>query len=257
MADPGFVAQGVTCSLGGARILEGVDIAVGAGELVVLIGPNGAGKSTLLKGLAGLVRTAGDIAIGGVAAAAMSPRERALRMGYLEQGHTVHWPLGVREVVAIGRLPHMRGADLGVEDRRAVAAAMEAAGISGLADRVVTTLSGGERARVALARVLATGAPILLADEPTTSLDLRYQLTVANLLRQRARDGGAVLAVLHDLTLAARFADRIVVLADGRIHADGGPRDVLTEAMLREVFHVEARIADIDGVPVAVPVEAA
>ncbi len=150
----------------------------------------------------------------------------------------------VADVVALGRLPRGRGADLSEADRKAVAAAMTATGIDDYAERPVTHLSGGERARVALARVLATEAPVILADEPTESLDPRYQLIVLDILAGQARAGGAVVAVLHDLGLAARHANRIVVLDKGRIVADGTPLEVLTPERLVETFGVEAEVIE-------------
>ncbi len=214
-------------------------------QLVVLVGPNGAGKTTLMRALAGLLPAEGRIEIGGRALPAFSARERARHIAYLPQGHIAHWPMSVASVVALGRHPYADAfAPLSEDDRAAVARALSATGIEPFAGRAVTSLSGGERARVALARALATQAPILLADEPTMSLDPRHQLVVMELLARVAHEGGAVLAILHDLALAARFADRVVMMSRGRLVADGAPRDVLTPAQIADVFGVEAVIAD-------------
>src|ERR1051325_10844700 len=150
--------------------------------------------------------------------------------------------------------PRGAGADLSEADNIAVAAAMDATGIVEYSERPVTTLSGGERARVALARVLATEAPGIVADEPTASLDPRFQLIVMDVLRRHAAGGGAVIAVLHDLALAARVADRLVLLDQGRVGADGSPRTVLSEDRLAAVFGIQATVAEVAGLPVVVPV---
>lgn len=245
--------KAVSVALSGKTILSDVSLEVSAGEIVALVGPNGAGKTTLLRALAGLIGATGAIKIEGTSIRAMSPRERARRVAYLPQGHVFHWPLLVGDVVALGRLPNTAGADLSQADRDAVARAMSATGIGEFAERPVTALSGGERARVALARVLATEAPVILADEPTASLDPRYQLAVLDILRQHAERGGAVISVLHDLTLAARSSDRIVVLSRGRVVADGLPRNVVSSDHLTEVFGIAADVIDVRGYPIVVP----
>ena len=244
---------GLNVSLGRRPVIHDVSLAVRPGELVAVVGPNGAGKTTLLRAIAGLIRSTGKIAIGGDPLPALSLAERARRVAYLPQGHVFYWPLPVLDVVGLGRLPRGGGADLSEADRQAVARAMAATGTTDYAARPVTALSGGERARVAIARVLATEAPLLLADEPTASLDPNYQLAVAAILRRHAEASGAVLAVLHDLGLAARIAGRIVVVDDGRIVADGAPRDVLTAERLAETFGVRAEITEVRGAPVIVP----
>jgi iron complex transport system ATP-binding protein len=238
-------AADVVVRFGDALIVDGAALELKAGELAVLIGPNGAGKTTLIRALAGLIPSEGRIAIEGRSLGSFAPRERARRIAYLPQGHVFHWPMAVAAVVALGRHPHADAfSPLTDADRAAVERALIATATVPFAARAVTTLSGGERARVALARALASEASILLADEPTVSLDPRHQLVVMELLARVAHGGTAVLAIVHDLALAARFADRIVVMDRGRIVAQGEPRAVLTPERIAEVFGVEAEIAD-------------
>ena len=244
---------GVSVSLSGRPVVAGVTLGVSPGEFIAVIGPNGAGKTTLLRAIAGLVPASGAIRVGSTPLAELPLVERARRIAYLPQGHVFHWPLPVADIVALGRLPRGAGADLSAADRAAVARALAETGTGEFASRAVTTLSGGERARVALARVLATEAPVILADEPTASLDPRYQLAVVDILKRHAAAGGAVIAVLHDLALAARSADRIVVMHRGEIVADGVSSNVLSVERLTEVFGVVAEIIDVHGVPVVVP----
>lgn len=234
---------GVGVTLGRRRIVSDVAMSLTAGRFVVLIGPNGAGKSTLLKAIAGLVAHEGRIALGGADISTLRPEARARRIAYLPQGHQVHWPLNARDVVALGRYPHgmtdparIAGRDAGI-----VAEAMARMDVTHLADKAVTTLSGGERARVMLARVLAVEAPLILADEPTAALDPRHQITVMADLAAEAASGSLVIAVTHDLALAARMADEMVLVSDGRIVARGQAEDVLTESHLRAVYGVTGR----------------
>ena len=244
-AKPKLHAADVVVRLGGALVVDGAALDLRAGELTVLIGPNGAGKTTLMRALAGLIPAEGRIEIEGTPLSALTVRDRARRVAYLPQGHVFHWPMPVAAVVALGRYPYADAfSTVSDADRRAVAKALAATGTEQFVDRAVTTLSGGERARVALARALACEAPILLADEPTVSLDPRHQLVVMELLARAAHDGGAVLAIGHDLALAARFADRIVIMDRGRLVADGAPRAVLTVERIAAVFGVEAVITD-------------
>jgi len=254
MSGPALLrATHVSATLGGRRILDGVDLAVTAGEFIGVVGPNGAGKTTLLRAIAGLVPAAGKIVLGEGPLAGLPLAERAKRLSYLPQGHLFHWPLPVADIVALGRLPRGAGADLSVADRAAVERAMQATGVTEFAHRAVTTLSGGERARVALARVLATEAPLVLADEPTASLDPRYQLLVLDILKRHAAGGGAVVAVLHDLGLAGRYADRVVVIDQGRLVVDGHPADVLTRDLLADRFGVAAEIVALPGGTAIIP----
>ena len=252
---PLLTANNLNVTLSGRRVLQDVSLSLTKAHLVALVGPNGAGKTTLLRALAGLQASTGHITVEGASLAGLSLRERAKRSGYLSQGHVVHWPLLARDVVALGRYPH-GGTDparLSQTDRAAVQRAMAATDTLGFADRLVTELSGGERSRVALARVLAVEAPIVLADEPTASLDPRYQLDVMTNLRRTADTGMLVIVVTHDLGLAARFADTVLVMSDGRLVAQDAPDTALSDKILADVFRVGAYRAAHQGETVVLP----
>lgn len=253
MSTDTLTALDVTVRLGGAVVVDRVSLTLRRGELTVLVGPNGAGKTTLVRALAGLVPASGSIKLDGRSLTALRAQERARLLAYLPQGHVFHWPLSVAAVVALGRHPHMDYfAAPSPADRAAVSRALAATGVDAFAHRPVTTLSGGERARVALARALATEAPILLADEPTLALDPRHQLAVMDLLRQAAARG-AVLAVIHDLTLAARFADRIIVMHGGRLVADAPPAGALEASRIAGVFGIETVTVEVKGTRLTLP----
>jgi iron complex transport system ATP-binding protein len=248
-------AEHLNVGLAGRHVLRDVSLQLASGHLVALVGPNGAGKTTLLRALAGLIPSDGVIKVGGETLAALPLRERAKRFGYLPQGHMVHWPLPARDIVALGRYPHgaTDPARLSPRDTEAVVRAMQAADIVDLAERRVTELSGGERSRVALARVFAVEAPIILADEPTASLDPRHQIDVMKGLRAAADQGVLVIVVTHDLGLAARFADHTLVLAQGRLASQGAPAEALSEAVMADVFRVSAFRAEHQRETVIVP----
>jgi iron complex transport system ATP-binding protein len=250
-----LTAQHLDVRLAGRAVLNDISLSLVSGHLVALVGPNGAGKTTLLRALAGLLPSDGAIHVGGAALASLSLRERARRFAYLPQGHIVHWPLPARDIVALGRYPHgaTDPARLSAKDRDAVLRAMRATDVVEFSDRRVTELSGGERSRVALARVLAVEAPVILADEPTASLDPRYQLDVMKTLRAAADQGGLVIVVTHDLGLAARFADHLLVLSQGRLVAEGAPAAALSEQVMADVFRVSAYRAEFERAAVIVP----
>jgi iron complex transport system ATP-binding protein len=240
--------------LGGRTVVESVSFRAQAGECIFVLGANGAGKSTLLRALAGLLPASGDVRINGSALATFSPGARARQLAYLPQGHSVHWPLPARDVVAIGRLPHGSSlVHLRLDDAAAIDRALAAVDATHLADRPVTELSGGERARVLLARALAVEAPVLLADEPIAALDPDHQLAVMELLRQIVGGGRLVIAAMHDLLLASRFATRILLLDQGRLIGDGAPASVLTDAALAQAFAIRSTRLVHEGQSLVVP----
>jgi iron complex transport system ATP-binding protein len=229
--------ESATARLSGRTVLDRVSLSVAPGQLVALVGPNGAGKSSVIRALVGLLALAGGRALaGGENVAALSPRRRAGRAAYLPQERRIAWNLPAVEVAALGA-PFL-APDEALEGARRALAEVEAAH---LADRGVAEMSGGERARVLLARALVTEAAALLVDEPIAGLDPEAQLMVLERLRARADAGQAVLASLHDLPLAARFADRVVVLDKGLVAADAAPLEALTPDILRRVFGLTAR----------------
>lgn len=226
---------------GGQARVDGVSFAVGAGEVVALIGPNGAGKSLTLRGALGLIPGTGTVMVGGEALADLSVTERARRIAYLPQQADAAWPVRVRDVVALGRFAHGAAASrLSGEDAEAVQAALTECDLLDLADRAVDTLSGGETARFHLARAFAARTPWLVADEPVAALDPAQAFRVMDLIRAKAAQGLGVLVVLHDIALAARYADRIVMMKDGHILADGETEAVLTSERLAELYGVRA-----------------
>jgi iron complex transport system ATP-binding protein len=250
-----LTAHNLGVELGARTVLSDVSLSLSAGHLVALVGPNGAGKTTLLRALAGLVPSSGTAQIRGDALTSLPLRERARRFAYLPQGHVVHWPLPARDIVALGRFPHgvTDPARMAEKDIDAVSRAMQAADVVQFADRRVTELSGGERSRVALARVLAVEAPVILADEPIASLDPRHQIDVMKSLRTAADGGVLVIVVTHDLGLAARFADHVMVLSAGKLVSQGTPPDALSESVMRDVFRISAFRAEHQGEAVIVP----
>lgn len=250
-------AHHVTLSLGGRQVLDHVHLRVAGGEVLGLLGPNGAGKTSLVKVLAGVLGPA-RLQVIGVDTATLSPPQRARCIAYLPQGADTHWPMTVRDVVALGRLPHRvlwarERAGAMERDRAAIARALAETDVETLAERPMNALSGGERARVLLARALAVEAPVLLADEPVAHLDPGHQLRVLALLRRRAQAGDAVVVVLHDLGLAARHCDRIMVMDRGRVVADGAPMEVLDDSLLAQVYGITVARSDYQGSPTLLP----
>ena len=235
-------ASNITVHARGRAIVDGAGLTIAPGELVGLIGPNGAGKSTLLRAMLGLTpRASGSVALDGADFAAMPARDRARAVAFLPQDRRVEWRLTARDVVMLGRYPHQAGfGGATPADRDAVARAIAAVEGEALLDRPVAVLSGGERTRILLARALAVEAPILLADEPIAALDPYHQLHVMEILRERSRAGAGVLAVIHDLALAARFMDRLVLMDAGRVVAHGAPATVLSPDRLAATYRIRA-----------------
>jgi len=246
-------AEGVTVALGGRRAVDGVDLEVAAGELLALVGPNGAGKSTLLAALAGERHPdAGAVTVDGRPIDSYHPLDLARIRAVLTQDNAVSFPFRVAEVVEMGRSPWARTAAREL-DEPAIAAALERTDVAHLVDRRFTELSGGERARVSLARVLAQETPVVLLDEPTAALDLRHQEDVLGIARELAREGRAVVVVLHDLSLAGAYADRVALLEAGRMRALGTPAEVLTEQLVSEVYQLSVEVLVRDGRPLIIP----
>ncbi|MDX2236363.1 MAG: ABC transporter ATP-binding protein [Hyphomonadaceae bacterium] len=241
----------VHVAIEGRVALRNASLRASPGELVAVLGANGAGKSTLLRAALGLApRVSGAVWLDGEDPVRMSAQARARKAAYLPQTRAHAWPLRVRDAVALGRFAYGANiARLGANDAAAVDRALAACGLTDFAARRTDSLSGGETARVHVARALASEAPLLLADEPVAALDPRHAWLVMEAVAAFVRGGGAALVVLHDASLAARFAHRIVMMKQGRIIADGAPADVLTPALLAETYGVAARLAMLDGAP--------
>jgi iron complex transport system ATP-binding protein len=255
MSAPALALADVALARGARPVLAGASLSLAFGEVLVLAGRNGAGKTTLLRVATGLARPdAGSVLLEGRSLAELSRREIALALALVPQDTSVPFPFTVEEIVLLGRAPHL-GA-LGFEsreDRRIAGDAMERLGIGALAQRSIQTLSGGERQLAMIARALAQAPRILLLDEPVAHLDLAHRLALEELLRALAREGKAALLVSHDLAGAARAADRIALLAGGRVLAEGAPRDALRPELLREAFGVDAQLVETSEGPVVVP----
>ncbi|MDX2307439.1 MAG: ABC transporter ATP-binding protein [Hyphomicrobium sp.] len=246
-------------SLGRRSVLSGVDFAAVPGEFVAIAGPNGAGKSTLMRALAGLRDPgAGNVMLGDRELRALDRREIGRHIAYVPQDRVVHWPLSVERIVALGRLPHRvtSAAADSPRDRIAIENAIATMELAGIRHRPVTELSGGERARVLLARALAQEAPVLLADEPTAGLDPEHVLRLFETLSGIAARDRAVVVVLHDLSMALRYCHRVLLLKDGATLAWGSATDVITEDNLSRAYGIRAKLVCIDGVPAVLPMAA-
>ncbi|MFT3663358.1 MAG: ABC transporter ATP-binding protein [Gordonia sp. (in: high G+C Gram-positive bacteria)] len=239
------------------EVLRGIDVDEDRpGELTALIGPNAAGKSTFLRCLAGLHSGTGTVAIGGRPISAIPPRERTRTVSYLPQDLPGAAALTVFEAVLVAHRQTRPGWRLHDDDLAAVGSIVDRLGLTGLADRNLGELSGGQRQLVAVAQALVTEPEVLLLDEPTSALDLHHQLELLTLVRELARERNmSVLIAIHDLNLAARFASRILVLHHGSVTAAGTPTEVLTAEMLRTVYRVHVRVLDDEGIPLVVPLE--
>jgi len=252
-----LATEDLRAGYGGRGVLDGLDVRIPDAELTVIVGPNACGKSTLLRALARLLpATVGRVLLDGGDITRLSTKEVARRMGLLPQSPLAPEGITVSDLVGRGRYPHQSVlSSWSVEDERAVADAMAATNVTDLADRNVDELSGGQRQRAWIAMALAQETPILLLDEPTTFLDIGHQIEVLELVTRLYQEGRTVVVVLHDINQAARYASHLIAMKDGRIVAEGAPRDIVDAALLTELFDLEARvIADPDtGAPVVLP----
>jgi len=238
-----LTAQNISFAYDGRPVLKEVSLAVDAGEFVGLIGPNGSGKTTLLRALLGLLKASGEARLCGDSLWALNRQEIARRATMVHQDTRVDFAFTSRDIVAMGRTPYLgRFKSEGAADKAAIARAMHETGTTELAERPVTELSGGERQRVHLARALAQETRVILLDEPTANLDLAHQFEALELVRGFTRAGGAALAAIHDLTMASRFCDRLLLLSRGEIVAAGAPAEVITEKNLEKHFALRARV---------------
>lgn len=243
-------AHALTYAASGNTLVQEASFALEPGSLTALVGPNGAGKTTLLRLALGLLKPErGHASIEGADIARLSAAQRARKLAYLPQIRPLAWPQPVRDLVALGRFAYGASPDrLSDADEKAIARAIAACRLEGFETRAADTLSGGELARAHLARALACETPVLIADEPVAALDPRYQHEVLSLFKRSIAGGRAVLTVIHDLSLAARYCDRLIWMNEGRIIADGSPAETLTKDRLREVFGVDATVnASKDG----------
>lgn len=240
--------RNVTVMRAGRTTVDGISFTSSGAEMIGIIGPNGAGKSTLMRAIAGLQAHSGRITLDGVSIADLNVGERALRVAFMPQDRTVHWPLCCRDVVMLGRTPHRPSfGRWSGEDRRIVEDAMARMDTAGFAERPFDTLSGGEQARVLIARMLAQEPDILIADEPASGLDPAHQIALMQTFHDIAGHGRTVLVSLHDLTLAGGWCDRVILIDRARLAADGAPRDVLTAGLLENTYGIAARTIDLDG----------
>lgn len=239
-----LVVDRLSLDAGSVPLVRDVSFRLETGELVAVLGPNGAGKTSLLRGALGLEKpVSGKATLDGVETWRLPPMRRARLLAYLPQTRPLAWPNVVRDVVALGRFAH--GAALGrlsPDDRIAVERALDACDLQTFAERRTDTLSGGEIARVHCARAMATEAPFLVADEPVAALDPRHQFKIMDLTRSFVREGGGALVVLHDLNLAARYADRLIWMKDGQLIADGSPAQTLSVERIAGIYGIQTRI---------------
>jgi iron complex transport system ATP-binding protein len=249
-----LVTDGLEVRYGAHLAVDTTSIELKPGEFIGLIGPNGAGKTSLLRALAGIGVPNPRVSWQGQALPSFGDSARARSIAYLPQSPQASWPLSVRELVALGRLPHLRfGQRLRTEDRDAIERAMLQTDTASLAQRAIDHLSGGEKMRAHLARAFAVDAPVLLVDEPIASLDPYHQLAVMDLLDEYRRRGRLVVAVLHDLNLALKNCTRLLLMDSGKIVIDGDPKTAISNATLGKHYRIQAWLAEHDGRLVAIP----
>ncbi|MFD5237035.1 ABC transporter ATP-binding protein [Streptomyces tendae] len=253
-----LAARGITVGYGARSVIDGLDVAIPSGVITTIIGPNGCGKSTLLRSLSRLLRpTGGTVVLDGEDIAALKTREVAKKLGLLPQAPVAPEGLTVSDLVARGRHPHQSWLrQWSSDDADVVRRALAMTGVSDLADRPVDSLSGGQRQRVWISMTLAQGTDLLLLDEPTTYLDLAHAVDVLDLVDDLHESGRTVVMVLHDLNLATRYSDNLVVMREGAILAQGHPRDVITADLLHEAFGLRAKVIDdpVGDRPLIVPI---
>ncbi|YAL84156.1 ABC transporter ATP-binding protein [Dermacoccaceae bacterium W4C1] len=258
-ARSGITASGLVVGYGARSVLEDLDVHLPAGKFTAVLGPNACGKSTMLRSLVRLLaRQAGSVTVDGTDVDSLRPKELARRIAFLPQESTAPEGITVRRLVARGRYPHQTVLSTWSEqDEQAVTEAMADAGVSDLSDRRVDALSGGQRQRVWIAMVLAQKADYLLLDEPTTFLDIAHQYELLRLLSRLVERGQTVVAVLHEINQACRFADHLVVLRDGAVEATGAPAEVLDAALMARVFDLPSSVIPdpVTGAPLVVPLE--
>ncbi|MBT6466942.1 MAG: ABC transporter ATP-binding protein [Kordiimonadaceae bacterium] len=234
--------ENINLDINNNSILEDVTITLNRGEMVGLIGPNGAGKTSLLKCILGLLEVkSGSISVDNKNIDDLILKERAKKMAYFAQGAPIYWPLTVENVVGLGRVPHLnQWQKISEDDEKIIESAMEKTNCISLKGRLVTSLSGGERARVLLARALATRAPYIMADEPIASLDPAHQLQVMEILKKLSKNNNGVMVVMHDLSLALRYCDRLILLDSGKLIGQDTPDIILSDDKLASVFGIRA-----------------
>lgn len=239
----------------GRNLLSDIDLELQGNAVVGLIGANGAGKSTLLRTMAGLQTVApGRVELFGQNIETIRSEDLGRQLAYLPQNADCAWPLKVEKIVALGRIPHRTArSKLSRTDTDIIARAMHDTDIEHLSGRTLNTLSGGEKMRVMLARTLASEPQILLTDEPVAALDPLHQFEVMELLVKAAKRGATVVVVLHELNLAMRFCDRLVLLSEGKLLADGAPEEVLSPTLLKQAYHIEAQYGKHEGTPWVIP----
>tara|TARA_R110002096_G_scaffold65006_1_gene158225 strand:+ start:6049 stop:6822 length:774 start_codon:yes stop_codon:yes gene_type:complete len=239
-----LVAENISVTVDGNDLIDNTSLALRPGELVAILGANGAGKTTLLRAMLGLQSiSAGRARLGGIACSSLPAKARARKVSYLPQRRPLAWPNTVIDIVSLGRFAHGAALGrLGADDAAAVNNAIRSCDLEDLRHRNADSLSGGELARVHFARAMAAKTPLLVADEPVAALDPRHQLRIADLIRRYVDNGGGALVVLHDVALAATYADRLVWMKSGAIISEGSPEHTLTAATMHEIYGVRARV---------------